>query len=305
MKKIKVLALIGLLFIFAGVALERKEIIISYVNYFSGLFGNNKLETRNDYTRDIDFTYVKRTTDYNTKNYQDILNIYYSVLNSGIEEFTFQCDVSYTNCLDDVDALANSQEKLSDINNYVHPFNSFTHIETTYNSLGSVTISTVKAYTQEEIALLNTAIDDIYPKIVNENATVEENIKSVHDYIINNTKYDRSRKNGESEYHSDTAYGALYEGYAVCSGYSDTMSLFLNRMNIPNYKISSENHVWNLVYVNNDWYHLDLTWDDPVTSNNKDVLEYDYFLITNEELKEMETDQHVYDLENYQETKSN
>ena len=301
MKKIKVLALIGLLFIFAGVAFERKEMIISYVNYFSGLFGNNKLETRNDYTRDIDFTYVKRTTDYNPKNYQDILNIYYSVLNSGLEEFTFQCDVSYKNCLDDVDALANSQEKLSDINNYVHPFNSFTHIETTYNSLGSVTISTVKAYTQEEIALLNTAIDDIYPKIVNENATVEENIKSVHDYIINNTKYDRSRKNGESEYHSDTAYGALYEGYAVCGGYSDTMSLFLNRMNIPNFKASSDMHIWNVVNVNGQWLNLDLTWDDPISIDGLDYLEYDFFLIDSQRMLKLEKKEHNFNADTYPE----
>ena len=301
MKKIKVLALIGLLFIFAGVALERKEIIISYVNYFSGLFGNNKLETRNDYTRDIDFTYVKRTTNYNPKNYQDILNIYYSVLNSGLEEFTFQCDVSYKNCLDDVDALANSQEKLSDINNYVHPFNSFTHIETTYNSLGSVTISTVKAYTQEEIALLNTAIDDIYPKIVNENSTVEENIKSVHDYIINNTKYDISRKNGESEYHSDTAYGALYEGYAVCGGYSDTMSLFLNRMNIPNFKASSDMHIWNVVNVNGQWLNLDLTWDDPISIDGLDYLEYDFFLIDSQRMLKLEKKEHNFNAEVYPE----
>ena len=301
MKKIKVLALIGLLFIFAGVALERKEIIISYVNYFSGLFGNNKLETRNDYTRDIDFTYVKRTTDYNPKNYQDILNIYYSVLNSGLEEFTFQCDVSYKNCLDDVDALANSQEKLSDINNYVHPFNSFTHIETTYNSLGSVTISTVKAYTQEEIALLNTAIDDIYPKIVNENATVEENIKSVHDYIINNTKYDISRKNGESEYHSDTAYGALYEGYAVCGGYSDTMSLFLNRMNIPNFKASSDMHIWNVVNVNGQWLNLDFTWDDPISIDGLDYLEYDFFLIDSQRMLKLEKKEHNFNADTYPE----
>ena len=301
MKKIKVLALIGLLFIFAGVAFERKEMIISYVNYFSGLFGNNKLETRNDYTRDIDFTYVKRTTNYNPKNYQDILNIYYSVLNSGLEEFTFQCDVSYKNCLDDVDALANSQEKLSDINNYVHPFNSFTHIETTYNSLGSVTISTVKAYTQEEIALLNTAIDDIYPKIVNENSTVEENIKSVHDYIINNTKYDRSRKNGESEYHSDTAYGALYEGYAVCGGYSDTMSLFLNRMNIPNFKASSDMHIWNVVNVNGQWLNLDLTWDDPISIDGLDYLEYDFFLIDSQRMLKLEKKEHNFNAEVYPE----
>ena len=300
MKKIKVLALIGLLFIFAGVAIERKEMIISYVNYFSGLFGN-KLETRNDYTRDMDFTYVKRTTNFHPKNYQDILNIYYSVLNNGLEEFTFQCDASYTNCLDDVDSLANSQEKLSDINNYVHPFNSFKHIETTYNSLGSVTVSIVRSYTPEEITLLNKAVDDIYSKIINENATVEENIKSVHDYIINYTKYDRTRKDGESEYRSDTAYGALYQGYAVCGGYADTMSLFLNKMNIPNFKASSEMHVWNVVNVNDTWLNLDLTWDDPISIDGLDYLEYDFFLIDSKTMLTLEQNEHNFNVTSYPE----
>lgn len=301
MKKIKLLALIGLLFIFTGVAIERKEMIISYVNYFSGLFGNNKLEARNDYTRDMDFTYVKRTTNFHPKNYQDILNIYYSALNNGLEEFTFQCDASYTTCLDDVDTLANSQEKLSDINNYVHPFNSFKHIETTYNSLGSVTISVVRAYTPEEIALLNKAIDEIYPKVINENASVKDNIKSAHDYIINYTKYDRTRKDGESEYRSDTAYGALYQGYAVCGGYSDTMALFLNRMNIPNFKASSEMHVWNVVNVDGQWLNLDLTWDDPISIDGLDYLEYDFFLIDSKTMLTLEQKEHNFNVTSYPE----
>lgn len=79
------------------------------------------------------------------------------------------------------------------------------------------------------------------------------------------------------------------------------MKLFLDRLNIPNYKISSENHIWNLVNVDNNWYHLDLTWDDPVTSNGTDVLEYDYFLITTTELEELESDQHNFDIKIYKE----
>ena len=82
---------------------------------------------------------------------------------------------------------------------------------------------------------------------------------------------------------------------------ADSMKLFLDRLNIPNYKISSENHIWNLVNVDNNWYHLDLTWDDPVTSNGTDVLEYDYFLITTTELEELESDQHNFDIKIYKE----
>ena len=33
--------------------------------------------------------------------------------------------------------------------------------------------------------------------------------------------------------------------------------------------VSSEaaNHAWNAVYLNNQWYHMDATWDDPTWDN--------------------------------------
>ena len=94
----------------------------------------------------------------------------------------------------------------------------------------------------------------------------EEKIRAIHDYIINNTEYDVERnETGTSNYDSNTAYGALIQGKAICSGYADAMALFLARFNIPNYKIASGTHVWNAVYINNTWLHLDLTWDDPVS----------------------------------------
>ena len=79
------------------------------------------------------------------------------------------------------------------------------------------------------------------------------------------------------------------------------MELFLEKMNVKSFKISSENHVWNAVYLNNKWYHLDLTWDDPVASNGKDYLEHDYFLIDTNKLLSLETEQHQFNKEIYKE----
>ena len=33
-------------------------------------------------------------------------------------------------------------------------------------------------------------------------------------------------------------------------------------LNIPNFKVSSKEHIWNVIYYNNAWYHIDVTWDD-------------------------------------------
>ena len=148
----------------------------------------------------------------------------------------------------------------------------------------------------EEEKAINDKVDEILKKQVNNSMSTEDKIKAIHDYIINTTKYDVSRNNdGKSPYHSYTAYGPLLEGYATCNGYTDAMALFLIKMNIPNFKVVSENHIWNAVYLDNKWYHLDLTWDDPVLTDGSDTLEYTFFLITTPELEELETNQHGFD----------
>ena len=99
----------------------------------------------------------------------------------------------------------------------------------------------------------------------------------------------------------EAKYGPLIEGYGLCGGYSDAMSIFLDYYNIPNFKIISENHAWNAVKINNKWYHLDLTWDDPITTSGKDVLKHDYFLINTQKLYELESIQHNFDKEVFKE----
>ena len=129
-------------------------------------------------------------------------------------------------------------------------------------------------------------------------------MKSVHDYIINNSKYDSERAdNNIINYMSDTAYGPLFEGYALCSGYTDAFELFLEKMHIKSYKVSSNNHIWNAVNLNNKWYNVDLTWDDPVTSDHSNLLEHDYFMINTRTLLSKENTQHDFNQEIYSEIK--
>lgn len=256
----------------------------------------------NSYAGNTSYDYVKLTNDFSPKSKKDIVNIYYTVLNSGMESFTFYCSTDYKDCIDDVDYLSNQQLLLSNINNFVPVYNSFQNIETEFDSTGKVTISIKHNYTEKEINELNKVIENVIKENIQDNMKTEDKIKIIHNYIINNTKYDINRSDNKvNNYHSDSAYGALIEHYAICGGYADSMKLFLDRLNIPNYKISSENHIWNLVNVDNNWYHLDLTWDDPITSNGTDVLEYDYFLITTTELEELESDQHNFDIKIYKE----
>ena len=301
----KFILLCGLCLIFIGVFVSRKDTIVAFINAY--LFGNDTeivIEEKNEYYRDYDFMYVQNVDHITPKSYQDLLNIYYTVLNSGQTSFSFYCPKEYKNCIEDVKEIAKEENILSTINNYVHPFNSFSFIKTEYDSLRKVIIHIEKTYNNEDIQLINKKIDELYPKLVSNNADVKDNIKSVHDYIIEHAKYDSRRSNHNViNYKSDTAYGPLFEGYALCGGYTDLMQLFLERMGVKSFRISSEKHIWNVVNIEDKWYHLDLTWDDPVVSDGRDYLEHTFFLVDTNTLLEEGRVEHAFTYNFYPEVK--
>ena len=299
----KFILLIVLVLLLGVTYFEKENIIKLYNKFFIDIEKNNvKLGSVNKYYRKYDFQFVQNTSDFTPESRQDILNIYYTVINAGKNKFTFYCPSDYEDCLDEVDYLANDQTLLSHINNYVHPFNGFKNVETEYDSLGKVTINIDKSYSTEEIKEIEDKMDSIESEVVKKDSKVEDNIRAIHDYIISHSKYDSDRSDRNIvNYKSDLAYGPLLEGYGLCGGYTDAMELFLERLGVRSYKISSENHVWNAVYLDNTWKHLDLTWDDPVTSNGKDVLEHNFFLVDTNKLQKLGTGQHSFDLSVYKE----
>jgi len=243
-----------------------------------------------------DYSFVQNTNKFIPSEKQDIINIVYTFLNSGWDTFTFYCPKEYDSCIDDVISITNDNVLLSNINNFVHPFNSFQTIETNYTTSGEVTLVSHKLYNKEMIETLDKKVNQIIENNIYESMTIKEKIKTIHDYIINNTKYDTEKITGVTKNNSNNAYGVLIDGYGICSGYTDAMALFLNKMGIQNIKVSSDKHIWNLVLFNNEWLNLDLTFDDPVTDTGEDILNDNYFLIDSKTMIEQDkTVQHNYD----------
>ena len=281
------------LFVFALGFLQKEEILDTVIDYY------NKIPTtlnNNEYTKEVDVDFVKLTDDFIANNKDELINIYYTIISSGMQEFTFYCDNGYKECLKDVEAINNDSTLLSQINNFVNVFNSFKSIKTTYTNYGKVTLSINRIYKSDDIN--NNKIDSIFDTIVDKGKNDYDNILAIHDYIINTTKYDIESENNPYS-NASTAIGVLFDHKATCNGYTDTMSMFLDRLNIKNVKISNDTHIWNLVYINNKWLNLDVTWDDPVNNLNRDMLLHEYFLKTREEFNKIDSlnpkNKHVYD----------
>lgn len=247
----------------------------------------------NEFKRNYNYNKFKVNDDYIPKSKDDLYNIYFNVLNNGWNNFTFYCPFEYKSCLDDIENVSADNTKLSNINGYINPYNSFKIVDTTITSFGEIIIRIEKNYTEDQILILQEKIKEIVNNLNLTNLSDREKITQIHNYIIANTQYDSERAETKtSKYASDKAYGVLFEGYGVCSGYSDALSLFLDYFNIPNIKLSNEEHVWNLVYIENNWLHVDITWDD----NDKAHLpKTSYLLITTEKLAEIDEEKHNFD----------
>ena len=261
------------------------------------------IEEPNQYALDYDFEYLKTTDDFIADNRQEILNIIYTSLNNGYDNFYFYCH--YEECQEDVSDIT-EPENLITISNYIHPYNAYRRVYVSTNSFDKVEIRIEKSYTKDNINSINQKLDQIIKEIITDDMSDKEKITVFHNYIIDNTVYDSNYLEtnlNDIDNPSHKALGPLFFGRALCGGYADVMAIFLNRLNIPNYRISSSDHIWNFVYLDNNWYHLDLTWDDPVTDSGVNMRLDTFLLITTEQLENLNTNYHIYNKTIYPEAK--
>lgn len=270
------------LLVFSYGYLSENEVVDKLINYYTKTPSTLKV---NEYIKEIEIDFVSKTDNFIAEDKQSIMNIYYTILSSGMNEFTFYCSDTYETCMQDVLDINDDPMVLSQMNNFVNVFNTFRSIKTTYTTNGKITVNIDKVYSSSEIEQINEKVDEIYDSVVNESKDKEYNIKKIHDYIINNTKYNLEEENSKEFTDSSRAIGVLFNGLATCNGYTDAMSIFLDKLEVTNARISNTTHIWNLVYIDDEWLHLDLTWDDPVNNLNKDMLVYDYYLISTDKLK--------------------
>jgi len=137
------------------------------------------------------------------------------------------------------------------------------------------------SYHQKNIANFMTFINSIKDK------SEYEKIIYVHDYILDNITYD---------FHNDaySVLGIINHNTGVCEGIAKFVKFTLDHLLLKSIVTTghavnpafeqekSENHAWNMVVLNGNWYHFDVTFD--LTLKHKKN-RYDYFLVRDCELK--------------------
>ena len=136
-----------IIFAFIILAIVYNKSISTYIvdNYIYNKNATIEIK-KNNYALNKDYQFVQITDDFVAKDYQHLLNIIYTILDSGSDEFYFYCDENYRSCLTDLDTLipANKDkgyyDVLADINNLVHPYNSYQKLTVIMNNYGKILI---------------------------------------------------------------------------------------------------------------------------------------------------------------------
>lgn len=127
---------------------------------------------------------------------------------------------------------------------------------------------------------LNRQACHIIANLVSPGMTEVQKETVIHDYIVNRAVY------GFSD-HCYDAYGALIQKEAVCQGYSRAMILLSSLAGVYCMEVVGTDqgtaHSWNIVRLDGEYYHVDVSFDDPI--GEVDVLRHYYFNVTDRDLE--------------------
>jgi len=164
-----------------------------------------------------------------------------------------------------------------------------------YGYIGDKVVYYIPVYNETDTAVINDTIAGIHAETeeillyVNGNMSDFEKVMAVHDYMVLNYEYDITYSNYTST--------IMVTKTGVCMSYALAFNHVMEQLGIPCAYVSSQemNHAWNLVKIDGEWYHIDLTQDDPI-SNKFAQVRHTYALLSTEAIQIAENPHTGFDL---------
>ncbi|GAA0062474.1 cell wall-binding repeat-containing protein [Clostridium sp. CTA-1] len=158
----------------------------------------------------------------------------------------------------------------------------------------SITYKLDKVTIDMEKAAVKAKVQEIINNVIKEGMSDVEKELVLHDYIVKNTEYNMYNHNNKIILPDDcNAYGVLVKGIGTSEGYSKAMYELLKAAGIEckyvtgisvHDSVGGDGHSWNIVKLEDEWYNLDVTWDEPIfnkngSNNSLDEVNHTYFNI--------------------------
>jgi len=220
--------------------------------------------------------------------FNNMLQHYYSILGGQHKDAYKEIYVGLMTFKDTIAITATTDEDVYAIFNYVLLDNPIIFYASTYSySVDSSNyVNTISPVYIDDLSLVKKYINSIseYLKKFDAIKSMNDFDKEVyvHDFCIQNLKYDVV-----FNAYSQTIIGAIFYNQAVCAGIAKFVKLVFDYVGLKSIVVSGDakcpstgemqGHAWNVVEVNNNYYHLDVTFDMTITDKNT---RYDYFNLT-------------------------
>ena len=220
----------------------------------------------------ITFTFVYNTNEYIgiSPTLKDLKTCLIEEMNDRNEDI----NVIFKEAITNNDVLNILNEIMSEDSYLKKSINEYSYlVQSSYGRYGvSLTINYETTKEQEEF--VDKTVDFLVFNLTDYITNDHEKVKLIHDYILSKVTYssDKTYRN---------AYDALYYGETVCEGYAMLTYKMLKAAGIDNEIVSNDDHAWNIVKIDGNWYHLDTTWND---GERKDEGFYKFYNMTDEEL---------------------
>lgn len=140
-------------------------------------------------------------------------------------------------------------------------------------------------------------LKDVLRDIVHDDMNDFEKVRAIHDYLVMSVTYDKAAlllmESGATDLQKYKCFyldGVLFDSLAVCEGISKAFMAMCNVEGIPCVIVTGVQtanpqgvgHAWNKVYLNGDWYIVDVTSDGTVINEQFEILTYRYYLLDEE-----------------------
>ncbi len=115
--------------------------------------------------------------------------------------------------------------------------------------------------------------------------------KAIHDYIVTTFKYGPLDVE-TPPLRAHTIVGLINDGEGVCEAYAQTFNILGKMCGLDvqciTGKMEGVSHMWNIIKLDGEYYHVDVTSDDP-TPDDGNRLIYSNFNLTDEQISEKHT----------------
>jgi hypothetical protein len=137
---------------------------------------------------------------------------------------------------------------------------------------------------------------EIIDSIISDDMSGYEKELAIHDWIIDWANYDvetmSNSPNAKPDPDNDNPYGLLLNKKAICSGFTSTFQLFMDMLGVECITVNGTNsageeHAWNMVRLEGEWYCVDVTWDNPIDldkTKRPAYITHEYFNVTSQHM---------------------